>query len=75
MAKDKNNAPQELTDEELVQVTGGTTWITESQYDSMVAICNQRSEEGCEDGMCRWAKMDKQCTLARGYTVIAEPSN
>ena len=61
MTKSKKNAPQELTDEELMQVTGGATrYVSESHYNSMVQACkNLKDEQGCDSNAdCRWDKSE-----------------
>ena len=57
MTKSKKHAPQELTDEELMQVTGGAyRYISESNYNSMVQACSiLKDEAGCENNTnCHW---------------------
>ena len=59
MTKSKKHAPQELTDEELMQVTGGATrYVSESNYNSMVQACkNLKDEQGCDNNTnCWWYK-------------------
>ena len=59
MTKSKKHAPQELTDEELMQVTGGATrYVSESNYNSMVQACSiWKDKEGCANNTnCYWYK-------------------
>ena len=58
MTKSKKHAPQELTDDELMQVTGGYRWVSESNYNSISQACkNLKDKEGCVNNTnCYWSK-------------------
>ena len=65
MAKSKKKSLQSLTDEELMQVTGGyPTFLPIEDYDAMDAECKKRSKEVCDDlSYCDWNKRFHVCDV------------